>query len=259
MGSCMDYVFRNAYPEDAADAEQRIREKYPLLLHQDETIKLAYRDRAGKGRDKNYFTTHRILLKDGKGIGSRCKSYKSIPYASIQAWKVETAGDLDGDSHLKVWSSGVPSIQISFAKNEVDLWEIQHFLNEKYAEKLMAKKPELKDMVMSTPQPLDQGVVTSVWDWMGDNAKQIDPAEVEPFLKQQYPVLFPDEKIDLVFKSGRDYNVFTPYRYMFVDVKGITGKAISFKTLSWSSIKAYSVQTAGAFLDRDTEMYLVCK
>ena len=96
-------------------------------------------------------------------------------------------------------------------------------------------------------------------DFLGDNAKQIDPAEVEPFLKQQYPVLFPDEKIDLVFKSGRDYNVFTPYRYMFVDVKGITGKAISFKTLSWSSIKAYSVQTAGAFLDRDTEMYLVCK
>ena len=48
MGSCMDYVFRNAYPEDAADAEQRIREKYPLLLHQDETIKLACRDRAGQ-------------------------------------------------------------------------------------------------------------------------------------------------------------------------------------------------------------------
>lgn len=94
-------------------------------------------------------------------------------------------------------------------------------------------------------------------DFLGDNAKQIDPAEVEQMLKVEMPVLFANEKIELVFKSGRDYNVFTEHRYMIVNVKGITGKRIGLTTILWHTIKMYSVQTAGAFLDRDTEMYLV--
>merc|ERR1719261_482707 len=104
----MDFVFDNAYQQDAAEVEQRVREKYPLLLHQDEKIELAFKGRGGKGRDKKYFTSHRILIKDGKGIGSKRKNYQSIPYTSIQAFSVETAGKFDGDVTVTVWSTGVP-------------------------------------------------------------------------------------------------------------------------------------------------------
>ena len=162
MRSCLDFVFDNAYKEDEVDAERRIRQKYPLLLHQDEKIQLAYRDRGGKGRDKNYFTTHRILIKDGKGIGSKCKSYKSIPYSSIQAWEVETAGSIDGDSELRVWSAGAGQIKVNFAKDRVDLWEIQRFLNEKIKTTLIEEKPELKDKIDSSPPKMEkkQGTAT---------------------------------------------------------------------------------------------------
>ena len=43
---------------------------------------------------------------------------------------------------------------------------------------------------------------------------------------------------------------------MRVDVKGITGSRVGFFTVLWKSILAYSVETAGAFLDRDMELKL---
>jgi len=91
-------------------------------------------------------------------------------------------------------------------------------------------------------------------DWMGDNAHQIDAKEAENHFKTNFPILLEDEVVEIVFKSGRDFKVFTNKRILMVDVKGITGKKIEFLTILYSSIHAFSVQTAGKFMDRDTEM-----
>ena len=40
----------------AKQAENKLREKYPSLLHEKEQIELAFMDRGGMGRDKSYFT-----------------------------------------------------------------------------------------------------------------------------------------------------------------------------------------------------------
>ena len=64
-----DFIFDNAYAVDAKEAEKSQREKYPKLLHKDEKILFAWKDRGGKGRDKNYFTTHRILMPQCQNIG----------------------------------------------------------------------------------------------------------------------------------------------------------------------------------------------
>jgi hypothetical protein len=39
-------------------------------------------------------------------------------------------------------------------------------------------------------------------------------------------------------------------------VQGVFGKKIEFKTILWKSVHSYAIQTAGALLDRDMEMYL---
>ena len=52
MGKWFDALFDNAYQVDAANAEEKIREKYPQLLHTEEHVELAFRDRGGMGRDK---------------------------------------------------------------------------------------------------------------------------------------------------------------------------------------------------------------
>jgi hypothetical protein len=41
-----------------------------------------------------------------------------------------------------------------------------------------------------------------------------------------------------------------------VDVQGAFGKKIGFFSVRWDSIRAFSVSTAGAFLDRDMELVL---
>ena len=276
-----DYIFSNAYAEDASNAESRIRQKYPLLLHQEEKILLAFKGRGGVGRDKDYFTSHRILIKNGKGIGGKRKNYKSVPYSSIQGFAIDTAGKIDGDVGIQIWSAGIPYVSISIASASVDIYQIQQFLNTQ----VKFGASEGTDSVDSIPPNMDQKQSTAgnIMDWFGDNAKQISAIEAEQVFKTEMPVLLNDEIVELAFKSGRDFTLITNKRLFIVDVQGVFGKKvrsiniliifttylnslltvsfnyhpqIEFKTILWDAIKAYSVQTAGAFLDRDTEITL---
>jgi len=287
-----DVLFKNAYGVDAAETEKSQREKYPLLLHKDEKVLMAWKDRGGMGRDKSMFTSHRILLKDGKGLTAKRKNYKSIPYWAIQAFSTETAGSLDGDVELKIYSKGIEYSSIDFSATKVNIFEIQQFLNAKLVE--FALKGT-QDKVDGTPPSLDaKDQKQSIIDFLGDNASQLEPKVVEDLLKTKYPVLLKHETVQIAFKSGRyvvwnclflillssfweyfdspsrsfhththththtyrDYTVFTDMRVMRVDVQGITGKRVEFFTVLWKSILAYSVQTAGAFIDRDMELVL---
>lgn len=258
MGVLLDFIFDNTYGCDAAETEKEIRGKYPLLLHENEKVELAFRDRGGKGRDREFFTSHRILIKDGKGIGNKRKNYRSIPYSSIEAFYVRTAGQLDDDVELKVWSSGGTRCKIDFATAKVDIFQMQQFLNTKIA---WSKAEGNQDAIDATPPNMDQKQSTmgNAVDWLGDNAKQIDAAELEQRLKSETPILLANEKVQIAFKSGRDTTCFTDKRVLLIDVQGITGKQIKFKSVLWSAIHAFSVQTAGAFFDRDTELKLYTK
>ena len=62
------------------------------------------------------------------------------------------------------------------------------------------------------------------------------------------------EKVELAFRCWRDFTVLTTQRILIVDVQGITGKRVEFKTIPWTCVRGYAVETAGSFMDRDTEM-----
>jgi len=249
-----DYIFSNAHQQDSVEAEKAVRAKYPLLLHEKEQIVLAFKDRGGKGRDKHYFTTHRVLLKDGKGLGSKCKNYRSISYPSIQAFSCDTAGMVDGDVGVTIYSRGIPEIRIEFGKNAVDIFQVQQFLNSHVSFGTAGGSVAVDAAPPNADQK--QSGAAKMMHWLGNNAATIDQKEVESMLKASLPVLLADEKVELAFKSGRDMTVFTDRRYLTVDVQGLVGKKIVFTTVLWDAFKAFSVQTAGAFLDGDTEMKL---
>jgi len=99
-----------------------------------------------------------------------------------------------------------------------------------------------------------QSRLGSALDWMADNAMQVDARSVEDQFKTTFPILLSDEKVELAFKSGRDTKIFTNRRVLLVNVKGITGKKIEFLTVPYSSIHGFYVQTAGAILDRSSEL-----
>jgi len=256
MGVLYDFIFDNAYKLDAQKAEGDMRRKYPKLLHQNERVELAFKDRGGKGRDKEYFTSHRILIKDGKGVGGKRKNYRSIPYDTILAFAVQTAGKfLDKDAELFIYSNGIPYASINFSAANVDVFQIYQYLNTKVQ---WTHSRGEQDYIDPVPPNMHQkqSKLGNAIDWLGDNAKQVDAKEIETQFKTEFPILCGDEVVQIAFKSGRDTKCFTNRRILMVDVKGVFGKKIEFLSIPYGSIHGFSVQTAGALIDRDTELKL---
>lgn len=219
-------------------------------------------------RDQIYFTNYRILVKDKQGMFGSSIKWKTIPYSSIQAFFVETAGWGDPNVTLGLWPSGYttdelsrekmmesPCYEISFKKGDgVDLFALNRLLNNK-----IFGVPEGEAAVEVAPQPEGEeegSGVSKFMDLLGGDASAIDPSIVQEQLRLDPPVLLPNEVVDMAFKCGRDTYALTSKRMLVIDVKGVTGKMVRYMSYLWSSIKAFAVETPGAFLDRDCQIKL---
>ncbi|MBL7471406.1 PH domain-containing protein [Robertkochia sediminum] len=82
------------------------------------------------------------------------------------------------------------------------------------------------------------------------NASQVTPEQ----LKAKYGRLLTDtEEIELGFQLFRDVFMFTSKRLILIDVQGLTGSKVEYKSLPYKSISRYSLETAGTF-DLDAEL-----
>lgn len=82
------------------------------------------------------------------------------------------------------------------------------------------------------------------------NAGTVSQAE----LKEKYGKLLIDgEEIELGFKLIRDTFIFTTKRLILVDIQGLTGSKVEYKSVSYKSISRFSIETAGTF-DLDAEL-----
>ena len=82
------------------------------------------------------------------------------------------------------------------------------------------------------------------------NAGAVNPAE----LNEKYgKLLTDDENIELGFKLVRDTFVFTNKRLIFINVQGLTGNKVEYKSIIYKSISRFSIETAGSF-DLDAEL-----
>ena len=68
-------------------------------------------------------------------------------------------------------------------------------------------------------------------------------------------LLIPKEEIIGVYKSVRDYVVFTNRRFISVNIQGVTGKKRDYTIMPYSKISVFSIETSG-ILDMDSELQL---
>mgnify|MGYP000013724617 FL=1 len=68
-------------------------------------------------------------------------------------------------------------------------------------------------------------------------------------------LLVPKEEIIGVYKSVRDYVVFTNRRFISVNIQGVTGKKRDYTIMPYSKISVFSIETSGV-LDMDSELQL---
>ena len=82
---------------------------------------------------------------------------------------VSTAGGgLDGDGELQVWCSGMTTLEIEFAKENVDLFALNSFLNKKV---LPSKNAAGESAAPFSRAPkTDPGALPSFLNWLGDDA-----------------------------------------------------------------------------------------
>src|ERR671913_1141658 len=81
---------------------EETREDLEGILLRDEPVEVAFK----VIRDLFVFTDRRMILVDKQGMTSRKVAYLVVPYRAITSYSIETAGTLDMDSELKIWTSG---------------------------------------------------------------------------------------------------------------------------------------------------------
>lgn len=82
------------------------------------------------------------------------------------------------------------------------------------------------------------------------NAGAVDQTTL---VKQFGQLLIDGEEIEIGFKLIRDTFIFTNKRLILVDIQGLTGSKVEYKSVSYKSISRFSVETAGTF-DLDAEL-----
>merc|ERR1712232_147586 len=115
--------------------------------------------------------------------------------------------------------------------------------------------PPINPAIMSSSPP---NGVQAVLDWIGNDARFIPAAEIDRQLHSENPMLQDDESVGMAFKSGRDTLVFTNRRVLSIDVQGFTGKKVEWTSIPYTSLRGFSVESAGTF-DWDAEVKLFCK
>lgn len=182
---------------------------------------------------------------------------------------------MDKDCEMIVWTDimfdppqgednparpGMSCWEQDFKKDAVDLMAIHRYLSEKCVKAVAggmtsASEAAVDASVLNASPP---GAVESLLNWIGDDGRQLNPAEVQQQLRGGCNMIQADENVVMAFKSGRDMCVFTTKRVMYIDVQGWTGSKVAYLSIPFKNVRAFSVESAGTW-DRDAEMSLYIK
>lgn len=86
------------------------------------------------------------------------------------------------------------------------------------------------------------------------NASEVSSEKLnEKFAK----LLIDNEEVELGFQLFRDTFIFTNKRLILIDVQGLTGSKVEYKTFPYKSISRFSLETAGTFeLDAELKIWI---
>jgi hypothetical protein len=82
------------------------------------------------------------------------------------------------------------------------------------------------------------------------NASEVS---VEKLMEKYGRLLCDNEQIELGFQLIRDTFMFTNKRLILIDVQGLTGSKVEYKSFPYKYISRFSLETAGTF-DLDAEL-----
>ena len=182
---------------------------------------------------------------------------------------VETAGNIiDRDSELvlffnlpdtECYAEGCPRnfltrMQFDFRDGQADLFAVQRYISDK----LLGPDEVAYSQYSNTMTGHNDTGSGSFLAWLGADNRMIDPSGANRQFHSDMPILQACENVELAFKGRRDMLLFTTKRVIFVDTQGFLGmgKKMEFTSLPYSTISAFSVRSAGSWVDKDSELCL---
>jgi len=222
------------------------------ILLETEKVLMAFK----AGRDVTLFTNLRVLTLDTQGLVGCKVHYVSVPYRSIHAYTVETAGMWDRDAELYLYTRNrwhLAKIAMDFRSGKTDLMQIQKMLTG-----FIIGLPTDGKMTFGpkdfSRHERNRVKASSVAAGFFDNSKEIDAAEMNDKLHNDIPILLEEESILRAFQQARDMFLWTSRRLLIVDTKGMTGQRVRYESIPYRYIDGFSFETAG-HMDRDAEIY----
>jgi hypothetical protein len=259
----LDLMGSNYSQIDKHQMEETLKRSSILL--DDEQVELAFQC----NRDSFIMTSKRILKIDVQGITGKKVEYLTILWPAIKGFSVETAGNIiDRDSELTLFfnlpdipscAEGFPRnsrtrMKIDFRDGKADLFAVQKYI----ADKLIGvdTMPSSKYANGMIGQ-YDHGS-GSFLAWIGDDNRMIDAADADRKFHTAPPILQNCETVEMAFRGRRDMILFTGKRLIFVDIQGFLGmgKKVEYLSVPWTTVSAFSVRSAGSWVDKDSEMCL---
>lgn len=255
-------IFGSNYAQiDSQQVESSLKGK---VLLEDEKVELAFKC----GRDSFIMTSLRVLKVDVQGVTGKKVEYFTIVWPAIKGYSVETAGNiLDRDSELVLYfnlpdnpngAEGFPRnsrtrMKIDFRQGQADLYAVQRYVSDK----LLGPDTVATSQYAPSTAIHDTGS-GSLLAWIGDDNRMIDASEANRKFHTEIPILQNCENIELAFKGRRDMLLLTTKRVIFVDMQGFLGlgKKVEYVSVPYSTVSAFSVRTAGSFMDKDSELCL---
>lgn len=93
-------------------------------------------------------------------------------------------------------------------------------------------------------------MIMGIFSSLLGNAGAVDKEKLHNDFNQ---LLIDGEEIEIGFKLFRDTFIFTTRRLILVDVQGLTGNKVEYKSVSYKSVSKFSIETSGTF-DLDAEL-----
>jgi phosphoribosyl-dephospho-CoA transferase len=268
--------------KDPKFVEERLKSEEEPIILDDETVECAYYG----VRDTLAFTDRRVVLRDRKGLTGLRVVHTSFPYDQIISFSVRSHGVVDMDAEVILFTENARFVQSLSRK--ADLFVLQKTL----AARMLGPRAEVKDKRVAVertnkskrrahtgrgkPKKLraanSQPPVSASLLESDPDAKVVGKGSPLAFWKATSVdaqnltialtsgptrVLLPDEHVVRAVKSVRDYFVVTSRRILAIDMQGLTGKAIEYKSIHPDFVSVFTVVTPGK-VDLDGELYLVC-
>jgi len=230
---------------DAGWVEESLRAK-ATLLGDDEKVLMAFK----VGRDTTLLTSRRLIKIDVTGISGRTINYLTLPYETMKAFQVRTAGHFDLDSEVRIWTDipGYTSFQYDLRAGKADPKGVNALLSDKI---LGVENPNAASLAQTNAT---KKIVFDIFHWLDNNFQQVSASDAEYAMRQQDILQAEgEEHVLMAFRVGRDCNMLTNKRVLLVDVQAMSGKKVQYRSIPYHGIQSWGVTTAGRF-DSDAEL-----